>query len=74
VVRFCKAQLDTNEGDAFAILGCLQRKRARISAPSREVLADDAKLGLLDLVNPTTALAGTIGRSVRCVPIIAVRN
>ncbi len=38
VIRFCKAELNTNGDDVFAILGCLQRNRARLSAACRHVL------------------------------------
>jgi hypothetical protein len=38
VTRFCNAELTTNECDVFAILSCLQRNRASISAACRAVL------------------------------------
>jgi hypothetical protein len=38
VVRFCQAELSKNQDDVFAILGCLQRNRTRISAACRGVL------------------------------------
>ncbi len=40
VVRYCQAQLSTNQDDVFAILGCLQRNRNRLSAACHQVLAD----------------------------------
>lgn len=43
VVRFCKAVLNANGDDVFAILGCLQRNRARISAACRRVLTENGK-------------------------------
>ena len=43
VVRFCQRELATNKDDIFAILGCLQRNRARISAACRHVLAENGK-------------------------------
>lgn len=43
VVRFCQTQLRTNECDVFAILGCLQTNRARLSAPCRGVLVQNGK-------------------------------
>ena len=43
VVRFCRAELATNKDDVFAILGCLQRNRARISAACRKVLTDNGQ-------------------------------
>ena len=43
VVRFCQAELATNEDDVFAILGCLQRNRPRISTPCRQVLERNGK-------------------------------
>jgi hypothetical protein len=38
VVRFCQAELTANENDVFAILGCLQTNRTRISSACRGVL------------------------------------
>jgi hypothetical protein len=38
VVKYCQAELKTNQDDVFAILGCLQRNRSRISAACRQVL------------------------------------
>ena len=38
VTRFCQAELRTNECDVFGILSCLQRNRARLGAPCRQVL------------------------------------
>jgi hypothetical protein len=43
VVRFCQRELATNKDDVFAILGCLQHNRARISAACRQVLTDNGK-------------------------------
>jgi hypothetical protein len=43
VVKFCQAELNTNKDDVFAILGCLQRNRPRISAACSEVLSDNGK-------------------------------
>jgi hypothetical protein len=43
VVRFCQRELATNKDDIFAILGCLQRNRARISVACRHVLAENGK-------------------------------
>lgn len=38
VVKLCQTELRTNECDVFAILGCLQRNRTRLSAACRHVL------------------------------------
>jgi hypothetical protein len=38
VVKFCEAELSANQNDVMAILGCLQRNRANISAACRDVL------------------------------------
>jgi hypothetical protein len=43
VVSFCQTELRTNECDVFAILGCLQRNRARISIACRRVLEANGK-------------------------------
>jgi hypothetical protein len=43
VVKFCQAELATNQDDVFAILSCLQRNRSRISAPCQQVLSDNGK-------------------------------
>lgn len=43
VVRFCQAQLAANQDDVFAILGCLQTNRSRISAACRQVLEQNGK-------------------------------
>jgi hypothetical protein len=43
VVSFCQTELRTNECDVFAILGCLQRNRARISMACRRVLEANGK-------------------------------
>lgn len=43
VVRFCQAELATNKDDIFAILGCLQRNRPRISVACRQVLSQNGK-------------------------------
>jgi hypothetical protein len=40
VVRLCQAELSKNQDDTFAILACLQRNRARISAACQQVLAN----------------------------------
>ena len=38
VVKYCQAELTANQDDAFAILGCLQKNRTRISAACGQVL------------------------------------
>jgi hypothetical protein len=43
VTRFCQAELKANECDVFAILGCLQRNRARLGAPCRQVLTSNGQ-------------------------------
>lgn len=43
VVQFCQRELTANQDDVFAILGCLQRNRARISAACRRVLTENGK-------------------------------
>ena len=43
VVKFCQAELATNQDDVFAILSCLQRNRSRISPACQEVLSDNGK-------------------------------
>lgn len=43
VLRFCKAEISNNQDDVFAILGCLQRNRSRISRPCQEVLSQNGK-------------------------------
>jgi hypothetical protein len=43
VVRFCQAELAANQDDVFAILGCLQRNRTRISEACRQVLERNGK-------------------------------
>ena len=43
VVRFCRAELSTNQDDVFAILTCLQRNRSRLSAACRRVLEANGK-------------------------------
>ena len=43
VVSLCQTELQTNECDVFAILGCLQRNRARISPACRRVLESNGK-------------------------------
>ncbi len=40
VVSFCQAELAANQDDVFAILGCLQGNRSRISKACRDVLED----------------------------------
>lgn len=41
VMRFCRQLVkDNQDADVFAILGCLQTNRSRISGACREVLAD----------------------------------
>ena len=39
VTKFCQAELKTNECDVFAILGCLQTNRVKISNSCQQVLA-----------------------------------
>jgi hypothetical protein len=39
VVKYCKAELATNQDDVFAILACLQRNRPKISSACQQVLA-----------------------------------
>lgn len=43
VTRFCEAELKVNECDVFAILGCLQRNRARLTAACRNVLVSNGQ-------------------------------
>lgn len=43
VVSFCQTELRTNQCDVFAILGCLQRNRTRLSAACRGVLESNGK-------------------------------
>jgi hypothetical protein len=43
VVKFCQAELSTNQDDVFAILACLQRNRMRITAPCQQVLASNGR-------------------------------
>ncbi len=43
VVKFCQAELARNKDDIFAILGCLQRNRSRISLACSEVLTANGK-------------------------------
>jgi len=43
VTRFCQAELKANECDMFAILSCLQRNRARLGAPCRQVLTSNGQ-------------------------------
>jgi hypothetical protein len=43
VTKFCQAELKANQCDVFAILGCLQRNRTRISAACRHVLQANGK-------------------------------
>jgi hypothetical protein len=43
VTAYCQAELQANQCDVFAILGCLQRNRARISAACRHVLEANGK-------------------------------
>jgi hypothetical protein len=43
VVKFCQAELTANQDDVFAILGCLQRNRTRISTACRQVLEQNGK-------------------------------
>jgi hypothetical protein len=38
VVKYCQAELRKDENDVFAILGCLQTNRARISTACNNVL------------------------------------
>jgi hypothetical protein len=39
VMRFCKELIKDNEDDVFAILGCLQTNRTKISNNCQQVLA-----------------------------------
>jgi hypothetical protein len=40
VIRFCKTLVhEDGQDDVFAILGCLQSNRAKISSPCQQVLA-----------------------------------
>lgn len=43
VTRFCQAELKANECDVFAILGCLQRKRARLTRACNQVLTSNGQ-------------------------------
>lgn len=43
VTAYCTAELQANQCDVFAILGCLQRNRPRISAACRRVLEANGK-------------------------------
>jgi len=43
VTTYCTAELQANQCDVFAILGCLQRNRPRISAACRRVLEANGK-------------------------------
>jgi len=43
VTTYCQAELQANQCDVFAILGCLQRNRPRISAACRHVLEANGK-------------------------------
>lgn len=43
VSAYCQAELRANQCDVFAILGCLQRNRTRISAACRGVLQANGK-------------------------------
>jgi hypothetical protein len=43
VTTYCAAELQSNQCDVFAILGCLQRNRPRISAACRRVLEANGK-------------------------------
>jgi hypothetical protein len=43
VLKFCQAEVATNQDDVFAILGCLQRNRTRISPACQHVLSDNGK-------------------------------
>jgi len=43
VVSLCQTELRTNQCDVFAILGCLQRNRARLSGACRQVLESNGK-------------------------------
>ena len=43
VTRFCQTELKTNQCDTFAILSCLQRNRAHIGAPCRQVLSSNGQ-------------------------------
>ena len=43
VTAYCQTELQTNQCDVFAILGCLQRNRPRISAACRRILEANGK-------------------------------
>ena len=43
VTAYCQAELKANQCDVFAILGCLQRNRTRISAACSNVLQANGK-------------------------------
>lgn len=43
VVKFCQVELAANQDDVFAILGCLQRNRSRISLACQRVLSANGK-------------------------------
>ncbi len=43
VTRFCQVELKTNECDVFAILGCLQRNRARLTRACNQVLTSNGQ-------------------------------
>jgi hypothetical protein len=43
VTRFCQTELKTNECDVFAILSCLQRNRAHLGAPCKQVLTSNGQ-------------------------------
>jgi hypothetical protein len=43
VTRFCQAELKANECDVFAILGCLQRNRARLTRACNQVLTSNGQ-------------------------------
>jgi hypothetical protein len=43
VTTYCTAELQANQCDVFAILGCLQRNRPRISTACRHVLEANGK-------------------------------
>jgi hypothetical protein len=43
VLKYCQAETANGKDDVFAILGCLQRNRSRISPACQEVLSDNGK-------------------------------
>jgi hypothetical protein len=43
VLKFCQREVAQNPDDVFAILGCLQRNRSRISVACQHVLTDNGQ-------------------------------